>query len=300
MDSAKIFNTDTLNTLKKNGFGFSGDKAVAVDNFVSIGLQYILHIILAVIILTVGWWLINKFLEFLDNKFEKLTKLDKTVKSFLSNFIHIALRGLLILLVLNVVGIQTTSIVAILGAASFAVGLALQGSLANFAGGVLILIFKPFKIGDVIEAFGKIGRVKQIQLFNSMMVTSDNKIVIIPNSKLTGEILTNYTKLGNIQSNISFNIKPNVDIKIVRQEIKKLLKSMPEILDNPEPVVLLNDFDTDKVHLVLRFNITVGNSTAITFKVREQIYFLVKKLENEGIISDENNKDLSADEKDVK
>ncbi len=282
-----------MDTIKNLGLNFNGDKNVALDTLLANGLQYVIKIAIAVFILGIGWWLISRFLVFLDKRLENTKRLDTTIKSFIRNFIHIALRALLILIVLNVVGIQTTSIVAILGAASFAVGLALQGSLANFAGGVLILIFKPFKIGDVIEAHGKVGRVREIQLFNSIMVTGDNKTVIVPNSKLTGEILTNYTKLGSVQTDIEFKVKANVDINIVRQEAKALLSTMPEVLTNPEPAVFLQDFDNDKVQLILRFNIAVGHSTEVTFKVREQVYFLVKKLESTGAISEENHDKLN-------
>jgi len=281
-----------MDSLKKIGLNFSGDKNVALDSLLANGLKYFIQIIIALFILGIGWWLISRFLVFLDKRLDNSKKLDTTIKSFVRNFIHIALRALLILIVLNVVGIQTTSIVAILGAASFAVGLALQGSLANFAGGVLILIFKPFKIGDVIEAHGKVGRVKEIQLFNSIMVTGDNKTVIVPNSKLTGEILTNYTKLGSVQTDIEFKVKANVDINIVRKEIKELLSLMPEILANPAPAVFLKDFDNERVLLILRFNIAVGHSTEITFKVHEQLYFLIKKLEDKGVISEDNHDKL--------
>ena len=284
-----------MDSLKTFGINFSGDKNALVDTFLINGLQYFIKIAIAVLILGIGWWLISRFLVFLDKKLENSKKLETTIKSFIRNFIHIALRALLILIVLNVVGIQTTSIVAILGAASFAVGLALQGSLANFAGGILILIFKPFKIGDVIEAHGKVGRVKEIQLFNSIMVTGDNKTVIVPNSKLTGEILTNYTKLGSVQTDIEFKVKANVDINVVRQEAKALLSTMPEVLTNPVPAVFLQDFDNDKVQLILRFNIAVGHSTEVTFKVREQVYFLVKRLESTGVISEENKDKVSVE-----
>lgn len=263
-----------------------------INTLVSNSLHYIVQVAAAVIILSLGWWIINKGLEKFDQKIEQYKKMDASLKSFMKNFIHFGLRGALILVVLNIVGIQTTSIVAVLGAASFAIGLALQGSLANFAGGVLIIMFKPFKIGDVIEAHNKVGRVREIQLFNSIMITNDNKTVIIPNGKLTGEILTNYTKLGSVQSDIEFKVKPNVDILALREEIFILLKAMPEILNVPQPSVYLKDFDNGSVTLILRFNIAVGHSTATTFKVKEQIYYLVKKLEDQGIISAKNHEDM--------
>lgn len=264
---------------------FGGDADNQINTLVSNSLHYIIQIVSAIIILAVGWWIINKLLQKFDEKLEQYKKMDASIKSFMKNLIHFGLRGALILVVLNIVGIQTTSIVAVLGAASFAIGLALQGSLANFAGGVLIIIFKPFKIGDVIEAHNKVGRVKEIQLFNSIMITNENKTVIIPNAKLTGEILTNYTKLGSVQSDIEFSVKPNVDISALREEILSLLKAMPEIMNTPQPAVYLKDFDNGSVRLILRFNIAVGHSTSTTFKVKEQIYYLVKKLEDKGVIS---------------
>ncbi|MBX7227073.1 MAG: mechanosensitive ion channel family protein [Chitinophagales bacterium] len=277
--------------LDKLGLDFLKTDNPVVDEYVGLAIIYIIKIVSSVGILVLGIWGIKKintwFETFIENK-----KIDTSVKSFLKNFISTSLKFLLAFIVLNIIGVKTTSIVAVLGATSFAIGLALQGSLANFAGGILIIFFRPFKVGDVIEAHNKTGKVKEIQLFNTILNTSDNKTIIIPNSKLTGDILTNYTKLGSIQADIEFKVKANVDINIVRKEVKKVLVAMPEILNYPVPAIFLKDFDNDKVTLILKFNIAIGNSTSVIFAVREQIYFLVKKMETEGYISEENSEDL--------
>lgn len=263
----------SLSNLLENYF-----KQINFDNKVADTILYYIVIgLFAILIFTIGWWLINKLLAFLDEKLDATDRIDKTLKSFIRNLLHFGLRGSLVLLVLNIIGIQTTSIVAIFGAASFAVGLALQGSLSNFASGVLILIFKPFRVGDVIEAYSKTGRVKEIQLFNTILVSQENKVLIIPNSKLTGEILINYSKLGNTQSDIEFKMDATVHLDEFRKKVMAILQQMPEVVNYPTPEIYIKEFNTKEVTLLLRFNIATGHSTAVVFKVKEKVFFLLKE-----------------------
>jgi small conductance mechanosensitive channel len=157
----------------------------------NIAIAYGIKIILAIVILIVGFWLINKLVRLTDNFFKK-RKVDNTVNSFFKNLISAALKILLTVFILNFIGVQTTSIVAILGAAGLAIGLALQGTLTNFAGGVMLLLFKPFKVGDNIEAQSKKGKVKEIQIFSTILTTEDNTQIVIPNSILSNGIIENH------------------------------------------------------------------------------------------------------------
>jgi small conductance mechanosensitive channel len=155
-------------------------------------LVYAIRIVIAAIILFIGFWIINRITRLINSFFDK-RRIDSAVKSFLKTLIGTALKIVLVIFLLNFVGIQTTSIVALIGAAGLAIGLALQGTLTNLAGGVMILLFKPFKVGDIIEAQGKKGRVTDIQIFNTIL-SADNKTIIIPNSILSNGIIENSGK----------------------------------------------------------------------------------------------------------
>lgn len=157
-------------------------------------LFYAVKIVSAVLILIIGFWIINKLSKSLG-KFFTNRRIDHTVGSFFKTFVNAMLKIVLIIFILNFIGIQTTSIVALVGAAGLAIGLALQGTLTNLAGGVMLLLFRPFREGDLIEAQGKKGRVKDIQIFNTVLVTDENKTVIIPNSILSNGIIENHSKM---------------------------------------------------------------------------------------------------------
>lgn len=154
-------------------------------------LIYVAKILLAIVFLIIGFWIINRIMKTLYAFFDR-RRLDSTLRSFLKNFISISLKILLVLVVLNFLGIKTTSVVALVGAAGLAIGLALQGTLANFAGGVMILLFKPFRIGDFIEAQGKKGIVTEIQMFTTILTADGGKKIIVPNSMLSNGIIENY------------------------------------------------------------------------------------------------------------
>lgn len=156
-------------------------------------LIYAIKIIAGIIILLIGFWIINRLTKVINSFFD-VRKIDVTVSSFFKALIGTVLKIILIIFILNFIGIQTTSIVALIGAAGLAVGLALQGTLTNFAGGVMLLMFKPFKVGDIIEAQGKKGKVRDIQIFNTVLVSENDKIIIIPNSILSNGIIENSGK----------------------------------------------------------------------------------------------------------
>ncbi|MGC4103135.1 MAG: mechanosensitive ion channel [Ferruginibacter sp.] len=158
----------------------------------NIALLYTIKIIAAAIILFIGFWIINRINKIINGFFEKRS-IDNTVKSFLKTLISAGLKIVLVIFLLNFIGIQTTSIVALIGAAGLAIGLALQGTLTNLAGGVMILLFKPFRVGDIIEAQGKKGKVTDIQIFNTIL-SVDDKTIIIPNSILSNGIIENSGK----------------------------------------------------------------------------------------------------------
>jgi len=171
------------------------NKLNGLDNgtWQGVALIYTIKIITAIIILIIGFWIINRITKILNSFFD-VRKIDGTVSNFFKTLIGTVLKIVLIIIILNFIGIQTTSIVALVGAAGLAVGLALQGTLTNFAGGVMLLMFKPFKVGDIIEAQGKKGRVRDIQIFNTVLVSDSDKTIIIPNSILSNGIIENSGK----------------------------------------------------------------------------------------------------------
>ena len=162
-------------------------------NIIDLTVVYTPKIIMAGVVLVVGFWLIKKLTR-ISEKAMVRRDLDISLRTFLRSLIGVGLKILLLITVAGMIGIQTTSLVTVLGAAGLAVGLALQGSLSNFAGGVLVLVFKPFKVGDTIEALGQKGQVQEIQIFNTILITADNKTIILPNGSVSKQrrYLTRY------------------------------------------------------------------------------------------------------------
>jgi small conductance mechanosensitive channel len=173
---------------------FERYSTIKVENLVTLAISYAIKAVIAVILLIIGFWIINRFIRVSDRILEA-RNFDMTFKRFIRNLAGIGLKVVLIITIFNFAGFRTTSVITLLGAAGLAVGLALQGTLTNFAGGVLLLLFKPFKVGDIIEAQGKRGMVDEIQLFTTVVKTEENKIIIIPNSMLSNGIIENHTHM---------------------------------------------------------------------------------------------------------
>lgn len=165
---------------------------IRLAELIATSLSYAVRLAVATLLLLIGFWLINRLLKIAEKNLHT-KNFDVTFKKFTRNLLNFGLKAVLIISILNFSGFHTTSFIALLGAAGLAVGLALQGTLTNFAGGVLLLLFKPFKIGDIIETQGKKGVVSEIQIFTTIIVAEDNRVIIIPNSMLSNGIIENYT-----------------------------------------------------------------------------------------------------------
>lgn len=189
-----------------------------LESTVAIVLGYLPKVAGAILVWIVGNWIINRITRIFAKAME-VRELDISLRGFLKSLISVTLKVLLLFSIAGMLGLETTSFVTILGAAGLAVGLALQGSLSNFAGGVLILIFKPFKVGDTIDAQGKIGKVQEIQIFNTIMLTTDNKAVIVPNGPLSNGTIVNISREGTL----GFDIKIEIDSKIDYDRVKSLI-----------------------------------------------------------------------------
>jgi small conductance mechanosensitive channel len=215
-------------------------------------LDYLPNIIITVIILFAGLWAIKMVQRITRNIFDK-REMEPTLKRFLLDIIGWTLKVLLFIIVISQLGVETTSLVAIVGAAGLAVGLALQGSLANFAGGVLLMIFKPIKVGDFIEAQGQTGTVKEISIFYTKLVTVNNQLVVIPNGKLSNDNITNFTSEGKRRNVMTFGISYSSDIKKAKDVLVELMKEQENILQDPEPVVFVAELADSSVNLTARF-----------------------------------------------
>ena len=209
-------------------------------------------LLLAFFILVVGLWVI-KLCNRLVKKFFDHKDYDPTLESFLQSFIGITLKVLLFVLVITQLGVKTSSLIAMIGAAGLAIGLALQGSLANFAGGVLLLLFKPFKIGDWISAQGVDGAVKEISIFNTKLTTFGNQIAIIPNGQLANGNIVNYNAEPNRRENYIVGISYGSDIKLAKDILLEICAEDERILKDPAPEVYVNSLGDSSVDLTLRF-----------------------------------------------
>ncbi|NKI30605.1 mechanosensitive ion channel family protein [Croceivirga thetidis] len=210
------------------------------------------HILSAIAIFIVGRWVI-KFLNRLVRKFFEKKDYDPTLETFLQSFINIALKVILAVLVVTQLGVKTSSLVAMIGAAGLAIGLALQGSLANFAGGVLILLFKPFKVGDWISAQGLDGAVKEISIFNTKLTTFGNQIAIIPNGQLANGNIVNFNALPIRRENYKVGIGYGSNIKTAKDILLDICAKDERILKEPVPEVYVDGLGDSSVNLTLRF-----------------------------------------------
>ncbi|MBK7309538.1 MAG: mechanosensitive ion channel [Sphingobacteriaceae bacterium] len=209
-----------------------------IDRFMDTVAEYAPKVIMAIIVLTIGLWLVKR-IAILADKTMKRKELDISLRTFLKSLMSIGLKIVLIVTVAGMIGIGTASFVTVLGAAGLAIGLALQGSLSNFAGGVLILIFKPFKVGDTIEAQGQTGEVKEIQIFNTLMLTGDHKTVILPNGVLSNNTIVNNTRAGNLRIDIQLSVGTDNNIKKVKEIIMEVVEGNDKILKQPLPGIFV-------------------------------------------------------------
>lgn len=249
------------------------------DQFVKWLWDFIPGLVSAIIILIVGIWVINIISRML-RKFFKKKDYDETLEKFLYDFLNLGLKVLLVVLVVTQLGVQSSSLVAILGAAGLAVGLALQGSLANFAGGVLILFFKPFKIGDFIEAQGIQGTVKEISIFTTKLNTFGNQLAILPNGKLSNDNIINYSEEGKRRDNITIGVSYDSDIKKAKQILLDLVNEQDKIVQDPIPVVVVTELGDSSITLSLRYWTLTEEFWDIHFYTLEEAK---KRLESDGI-----------------
>jgi small conductance mechanosensitive channel len=207
-----------------------------IEHIINLLIEYTPRVIGAFLVLTIGLWAIKRLAKVSSVAMDK-KDLDISLHTFLRSLITIGLKVILIITVAGMLGIGTTSFVTILGAAGLAVGLALQGSLSNFAGGVLLLIFKPYKVADLIEAQGQLGTVKEIQIFNTILLTSDLKTIILPNGAVSNGTIINYSKNGILRGDVQIVVSATNDIDYVKTLLINAMLTHEHILKNPAPEI---------------------------------------------------------------
>ncbi len=220
------------------------------ESWLPLVLQYAGQLGLALITLALGWWLINLVTTRVSRLLQR-RQVDPMLHSFIGSLASVVFKVLLLVSVASMVGVETTSFIAAIGAAGLAIGLALQGSLANFAGGVLILVFRPFRVGEFIEAQGNSGTVDSIQIFHTILRTLDNKTVIMPNGSLSNGSIINYSRQSQRRVETAVGIDYGSDIKKARQ-VLLAIASDPRVLSEPAPVVVVTGLGDNAVNLALR------------------------------------------------
>ncbi len=240
---------------------------------------YGLKLVGAIVVLLLGLWLIKVIVRSIRKALNK-GKMDDSLKPFITSLISWTLKILLFISVLGMVGIQMTSFIAIIGAAGLAVGMALSGTLQNFAGGVMILLFKPFKVGDFISAQGYSGTVKTIQIFNTILNTPDKQTIIIPNGGLATGSVTNYSTEPQRRVDWTFGIGYGDDVDKAREVLMKLINEDSRILKDPEPFIAVAELGDSSVNLTTRVWVNSADYWGVFFDMNEKVY---KTFAKEGL-----------------
>jgi len=214
-------------------------------------VAYAPKVIGAILTLIIGFmiigWVVGMVRKMMDKR-----GIDATISPFLTSLVSVGLKVMLLLSVAGMFGIETTSFVAIFGALAFAIGMALQGSLGHFASGVMILIFKPYRVGDLVDLGGHIGVVEEVQVFNTLLITPDNKKIIVPNGVVTSDVITNISGQGEIRVDMTYGIGYDDDIDGTKSIIREVAKGCPQVLQNKPVDVFVSELADSSVNFVVR------------------------------------------------
>lgn len=237
------------------------------------------HIIGAIIVFIVGRFIIS-FLNKLINKLLSKRKIDPSIKTFVRSLSNILLTILLIVAVVSKLGVETTSFAALLASAGVAIGMALSGNLQNFAGGLIVLLLRPYKVGDLIESQGFTGTVREIQIFHTILTTADNKVIYIPNGSLSSGTVTNYSREATRRIEWIVGVDYGEDFEKVKKTIQDILASDSRILSTPAPTIALHALDSSSVNVVTRVWVNSADYWDVYFNINQQIYTVFNR---EGI-----------------
>ncbi len=244
--------------------------SIYADKATELAVSYAPKVAAAIVTLIVGSFIIKMLMSGLRKLFSK-RDFDETLERFLLSLIGIALKILLWVTVISMLGVQMTSFIAMLGAAGLAVGMALSGTLQNFAGGVMLLLFRPYKVGDLIETQGHTGVVKEIQIFNTVLNTPDGKTIIVPNAPVSSNSLTNYSAQGTLRADLSVGIGYEDDIKQAKDVILAVLTGDSRVHSDPAPFVGVESLGDSSVNLTVRAWTDVATYWDVYFENYEAI-----------------------------
>ncbi|WP_294142757.1 mechanosensitive ion channel domain-containing protein [uncultured Sanguibacteroides sp.] len=244
---------------------------VFLTKVIDLGVSLGSKLLIALVVFLVGRWIVKKLNRLLSTILEK-RKVEASLSSFVRSLVSITLNLLLIIIVIGVLGIETSSFIALFASAGVAIGMALSGTLQNFAGGVMILLFKPFKVGDFIEAQGQSGTVKEIQIFNTIITTADNKIIIVPNGGLSTGIMKNYSKEETRRVDWQFGIAYGDSYDKAKEVIGRLLDEDPRVLKTPAYFIALTSLGDSSVNIVVRAWVNASDYWGVFFDMNEKVY----------------------------
>ena len=251
---------------------YNTEISALIDKLINASVDLGGRILGAIVIFIIGKILVN-WANRLFAKLLQKRKVDASIQSFLKSIINITLLVLLFLAVIGQLGIELTSFAALLASVGVAVGMALSGNLSNFAGGVIILVFRPYKVGDYIEAStGASGTVSDIQIFHTVLTTPDNKVVFAPNGAMSGAVVTNYSKLDTRRVDFSFSVEYGSDFKQVRQILMDIIHADNRIMQTPEPFVELGALSDSSVNITVRVWVKSADYWAVNFDMNKNVY----------------------------
>lgn len=245
--------------------------SLVTQQLIDSGIQVGGHILKAVIVFVVGRFLIS-MLKRLTSRLLDKRNVDVSIKTFVKSLVNILLTILLIISVVGALGVETTSFAALLASAGVAIGMALSGNLQNFAGGLVILLFKPYKVGDWIESQGVAGTVKEIQIFHTILTTADNKLIFIPNGALSSGVVVNYSNQKTRRVEWIVGVDYGEDYAKVEQVVREILAADKRILSDPAPFVALHALDASSVNVVARVWVDSPNYWDVYFDINQAIY----------------------------
>ena len=241
-----------------------------LDKIVEWGAFYGTRVIGALVILIIGR-LLAGVITGMVRKLMEQTGLETTLTKFVTTLVRIALLVFVVVAALHTLGVQTTSVIAVIGAAGLAVGFALQGSLSNFASGVILIVLRPLKAGDLVETAGVLGVVKEVHIFNTIIITLDNKRAILPNSKVTGDNIINYSAEGVLRIDMVFGIHYGDHIPKAKEILEKILRDDERVLDDPAPTVAVSELGDSSVNFVVRPYVKVEDYWGVYFDTTEKV-----------------------------
>ena len=242
-----------------------------VNKLIDLSVSFGSKLLVALLVFFIGRWIVKKLNRLVINILTK-RHVEASLATFTKSLVSITLSFTLVIIIISVLGIETSSFIALFASAGVAVGMALSGTLQNFAGGVMILLFKPFKVGDYIEAQGQSGTVKEIQIFNTIITTTDNKVIIIPNGGLSTGIMMNYSKESQRRVDWVFGIGYGDSYEHAKTVIARLLDNDPRVLKDPNYFIALTALNSSSVDIVVRAWVKAENYWGVFFDMNEKVY----------------------------